>query len=168
MKDFFLTDEQIQDLIDEPKRIDCSTASLLGTMKNKSGRASSHFQNSHQFPRVDGEGDWFIYLRRNRLNPLDFSCGLGFIPQGRKQAFMLRRYNGKSHEHTNRLEKQNPFYDFHIHQATERYQTSSYDDAHYATATNAYFDLASAFKCLMDDCRILDNSDEITQTELFG
>lgn len=63
---------------------------------------------------------------------------------------MLRRYNGKSHEHTNRLEAQPPFYDFHIHQATERYQTSSYADEHFATTTVAYVDLAGAFKCLMD------------------
>lgn len=168
MKEFFLTDEQIRDLIDEPKQIDCSAVSILRNMKSRGGRASSHFYHSHRFPRVNGEGVWLIYLRRNKLNPLDFSCGLGFLPQGRNQAFMLRRYNGKSHEHTNRLEKQPPFYDFHIHQATERYQTSSYGDEHYATITDGYVDLAGAFKCLMDDCRIVDDSDEAKQTELFG
>lgn len=168
MKNFFLTDEQIQELIGESKEIDCSAISLLRNMKSKGGRASSHFYHSHRFSRAEAEGDWLIYLRRNRLNPLDFSCGLGFIPQGRNQAFMLRRYNGKSHEHTNRLEEQPPFYDFHIHQATERYQTSSYADEHFATTTDAYVDLAGAFKCLMDDCRIIDGSDETKQTELFG
>ncbi|MDZ7814842.1 MAG: DUF1828 domain-containing protein [Planctomycetota bacterium] len=33
----------------------------------------------------------------------------------------MRRYNGKSHQHTNKIEG-NTFFDFHIHQATERYQ----------------------------------------------
>lgn len=167
MENFFLTDDQIQDLLDEPKQIDCPANSLLRNMKSKGGRASSHFHHSHRFPRVSGEGDWLIYLRRSTLKPLDFSCGLGFIPQGRNQAFILRRYNGKSHEHTNRLEEQPPFYDFHIHQATERYQTSSYADEHFATTTDAYVDLAGALKCLMDDCRIIDNSDEAKQTALF-
>ena len=168
MENIFLTDEEIEALIHEPKPIDSSAVSLLRNMKSRGGRASSHIDHSHRFPRVEGEGDWLIYLRRNKLNPLDFSCGLGFIPQGRNQAFMLRRYNGKSHEHTNRLEKQPPFYDFHIHQATERYQTSSYGDEHYAMITDAYVDLVGAFKCLMDDCQIIDHSEQAKQTELFG
>ena len=167
MKNFFLTNAEIQDLIDEPKLIDCSPVSLLRNMKSRGGRALSHIYHSHRFPRAEGEGDWLIYLRRNKLKPLDFSCGLGFIPQGRNQAFMLRRYNGKSHEHTNRLERQRPFYDFHIHQATERYQTSSYSDEHYAMITDGYVDLAGALKCLIDDCQIIDRSDQAKQTELF-
>ena len=42
------------------------------------------------------------------------------VPQSNR-VFRLRRYNGKSHEHTNPIEKE-IFYDFHIHTATERYQ----------------------------------------------
>jgi len=53
----------------------------------------------------------------------DFSCGLGFIPKGKTQVFSLRRYNGKSHQHTNRLDENQPFYDFHIHQATGQRDT---------------------------------------------
>ncbi len=169
MKKFFLTNEQIQDLIDEPKQIDCSAVSLLRNMKIKSGRASSHFAHSRRFPRQNGEGDWLIYLRRNKLNPLDFSCGLGFIPQGRNQAFMLRRYNGKSHEHTNRLEEQPPFYDFHIHQATETYQHSFYHDEHYAMPTDRYADLNEAFRCLVADCHVAgDSSGNSSQMEMFS
>lgn len=167
MKDFFLTDNEIQDLIDEPKQMKQSAATVIRGMQKKSGRGASFLQNSVKFSRNSGNGDcWLIYLRHNQENMLDFSCGLGFIPKGRTKPFMLRRYNGKSHEHTNRLEAAQPFYNFHIHQATEKYQLSSYAAEHYAYPTNLYADIFGAFKSLLDDCKV--NQDvEGKQTSLF-
>ena len=154
MKKFFLTDGEIQDLIDEPKTMGCSVDSLLSGMKSKlGGKGVSHLQNSRKFPRSNGVGEWLIYLRRSKEYMFDFSCGLKFIPKGRKQAFTLIRYNGKSHYHTNRLENENPFYDFHIHRATEKYQNSSYGEEHYAIPTERYADIHGAFRCLLVDCQ---------------
>lgn len=158
MKDFFLKNKEIQFLIDEPKPVDCSPESILLGMEAKGGRASSILQNSCKFPRQDGEGEWLIYLRSNMENPLDFSCGLGLIPKGRAVTFHLRRYNGKSHEHTNWLEKEPTFYDFHIHEATERYQNSSYKDDHYAKVTDRYAQLDDAFRCLLEDLKVTGDS----------
>ena len=60
-------------------------------------------------------------LRQNKINRLDFSVILAVrVPQS-NLLFRLRRYNGKSHEHTNHIEG-DTFYDYHIHMATERYQ----------------------------------------------
>ncbi len=169
MKDFFLTDEEIRVLIDEPKKMNRSTDSLLRDMKIKKGRASSVFQYAFRFPRQNNEGSWQIYLRRNRENALDFSCGMEFVPKGRNQAFTLRRYNGKSHEHTNRLEGHPPFYDFHIHEATEKYQRSSYKDEHYATPTDRYADLSGAVRCLLADFQVTgDSSGDSLQMELLS
>lgn len=137
MKDFFLTDQEIKDLIDEPKRINCSATSLSRRIKIKRGKGVAHFQYSLKFPRNNEEGKWRIFLRRSKENPLDFSCGLGFIPKGRNHAFILIRYNGKSHQHKNQLENENTFYDFHIHQATEKYQKSSHKNEHYARPTES-------------------------------
>ena len=67
------------------------------------------------------------------------------------QELRLRRYNGKSHQHTNPLEDQR-FYDFHIHTATERYQASGNREDTYAEASSRYADLDQALGCLIDDC----------------
>ena len=80
---------------------------------------------------------------------------------------MLKRYNGKSHEHTNQLDAEQPFYDFHIHQATEKYQLSSYADEHYACPTNLYADIFGAFNNLLVDCKVNEANAEDKQPDLF-
>ena len=143
--------------------------SLLRKMKVKKGRSSSISQNAIRFSRQNGEGDWQIYLRQNKENVLDFSCGIAFIPKGKNQAFNLRRYNGKSHQHSNKLEKESPFYDFHIHQTTEKYQKSFYKDDHYAVPTDRYTDLRGALKCLLTDCQVeTGESKDSHQMEMFS
>ena len=101
---------------------------------------------------VDGS-EFRIVLRKSLFNPLDFSVILGVrIPQSNR-IFRLRRYNGKSHEHTNHIENQT-FYDFHIHMATERYQLLGNRDPRedaFAVATNRYGDATGALDCLLAD-----------------
>lgn len=168
MKDFFLTNQEIRELIDEPKRMDRSAGSILQGMKAKGGKFPFILQNSHKFPRQNGRENWLIYLRFNTENPLDFSCGLGLLPEGRRELFSIRRYNGKSHRHTNRLDGQQIFYDFHIHQTTEKYQRSSYKDDHYADPTDRYTRLEEAFRCLLKDFNVMEEgSDTPVQTEMF-
>lgn len=121
MKGFFLTDNQISALISEPKQLDQSMRMLLQGMEIKYGHSRAFSQNTITFARVNEKGTWRIYLRKSKNNELDFSCGLEIIPEGMKKGFVLRRYNGKSHQHTNWLETEVGFYDFHIHQSTERY-----------------------------------------------
>lgn len=62
-----------------------------------------------------------VIFRKSRSNSLDFSVILGVDIPLSNRLFRLRRYNGKSHEHTNQIEGDS-FYDFHIPMATERYQ----------------------------------------------
>ena len=152
MKDFFLTDIEIQDLVNEPKQINQSVDSLIKGMKPKD-RYPHIMQNSHKFSRQNGKGEWLLFIRFNSKYPLDFSCGLEFIPESRKKGFRLRRHNGKNHSHTNQLEG-DTFQDFHIHIATERYQNSSHSDDHYAKTTNKYGEFKEALECLFEDCKI--------------
>ena len=155
MKDFFLSEREIQDLAGEPKKAAGYTVrSILLGMTPKSGRGASVRQFSCEFPRLGGGDRWSVYLRQNMVNPLDFSCGLWLLPEKRAIKFPLARYNGKSHRHTNHLEREPAFYDFHIHRATERYQASSYGDEHYAQVTNRYSRLRDAFGCLLADYNI--------------
>jgi hypothetical protein len=79
---------------------------------------------------------------------------LAYSGKSSSQVFRLRRYNGKSHEHTNKMERQT-IYDFHIHFATERYQHSGLREDAYAEATNRYGDLQGALTCLIQDCGLV-------------
>ena len=105
----------------------------------------------------EGDGSKFkIMIRQSTQNPLDFSLILGYIPSNSNVLFRLIRYNGKSHEHQNKLEKCPKFYDFHIHKATERYQLDdSFKEEHYAEVTKIYSDIHSALNCFIKDCNII-------------
>lgn len=59
--------------------------------------------------------------------------------------------NGKSHEHTNLIEGE-IFYDFHIHQATQRYQEIGAREDTFAEPSNRFADFQQALKCLFNDC----------------
>jgi len=101
----------------------------------------------------DGGGEFRLILRQNRINRLDFSLILAVRVPKSNQIFRLRRYNGKSHEHTNHIENQT-FYNFHIHEATERYQEIGPREDAYATPTDRYGDFQGALRCLIEDCSL--------------
>lgn len=99
-----------------------------------------------------GEGNRFrIIFRKSQSNLLDFSVILGVEVPLSNRLFRLRRYNGKSHEHTNQIEGDS-FYDFHIHMATERYQLlggrEPREDA-YAEVTDRYSDASGALAYML-------------------
>lgn len=106
-----------------------------------------------------------MIFRQNSSNPPDFSIILAVRPPRSNQFFRLRRYNGKSHEHTNHIEGES-FYDFHVHLATERYQDLGTREDAYAEPTERYSDFRGAVQCLIDDVN-LEISPE-TQSDLFG
>jgi len=91
-----------------------------------------------------------LILRQNKINALDFSIILAVNVQGSNRVFRLRRYNGKSHEHTNHIED-NTFYDFHIHLATDRYQKLGTREDAYAEPTDRFGDFHAALQCLIAD-----------------
>lgn len=96
-------------------------------------------------------GEFWIILRQHPMNPVDFCATLGYkIPRSSK-LFHLRRYDGKSHFHRNRIEKQSSFLDFHIHMATERYQARGMHEEGYAEPTTRFIDLHGALECLLQD-----------------
>jgi hypothetical protein len=102
---------------------------------------------------IDGaSGNKFrVILRQSLINPLDFSIILVVRPPQTNQLFRLRRYNGRSHEHTNRIEGER-FYDFHIHMATERYQELGMREDTYARPTARFGDFHAAQRCMWEDC----------------
>lgn len=112
-------------------------------------------KRGHKERELDVKGEngnlYRLVLRQSNFNMLDFSIILAANPLDTNQLFRLRRYNGKSHEHTNQIEG-DAFYDFHIHHATERYQESGSREDAFAEVTDRYADFHAALHCMLEDC----------------
>lgn len=147
--DVFLTDTEIQALINTKKQMTVAPDLLFLSMKEKRGHKSAE----HEMPQPDGS-TFIIKIRISIENPLDFSAVLGYTPAKSTKLFLLRRYNGKSHEHKNKLEKETAFYDYHIHKATERYQREGTKEEYFAEASSRYSTPQQALSCLITDCNV--------------
>ncbi|MEA3350365.1 MAG: hypothetical protein U9Q82_07075 [Chloroflexota bacterium] len=146
--DIKLTDEEIQDLINEPKILPDNYRDRLRTKPKRGHKEADldvHGENGSKFR---------IIIRQSSLDPFDFSVILGYKIPKTNVLFRLRRYNGKSHEHTNKLENMR-FFDFHIHQATLRYQQFGLSEDEYAEVTNEYADLHGAIQSLLTECSFI-------------
>lgn len=105
---------------------------------------------------VDGDAgnEFRIIARQNPIRPLDFSVILVVIIPGSYDDFKLRRYNGWTNPHRNRIEG-NEVNGFHIHFATERYQKIGYKEETYAEETDRYSDFEGALRCLIKDANFV-------------
>ncbi len=140
-----LTDNEIADLIGEPKPLPDDFRDRIQTRAKRGHR-------ERELDVTGAAGNAFrIILRESSINPLDFSVILAWMPPQSNTLFRLRRYNGKSHEHTNKIE-QETFYDFHVHRATERYQKSGLREDAFAEANPRYQDFAGALRSMMEEC----------------
>jgi hypothetical protein len=97
----------------------------------------------------EGGSNFKVIIRKNLLDPLDFSIILLYLPKDEGRGFVLRRYNGK-HHHMNHLEG-TEFHDYHIHMATERYQLAGMKPEGYAEVSDAYASVQKAIECLFQD-----------------
>jgi len=143
-----LDDNEILRLIQERKVLPKEYKELF-RMKEKKG----HKEREMILKRDDGSL-FKIIVRHNVINVLDFSVILGYTPPRSNQIFRLRRYNGKSHQHTNRIEK-GSFYDFHIHMATQRYQEVGLKEDGYAQIANTFSDIYTAIDSFIKDCNFV-------------
>ena len=115
----------------------------------------------------DEQGNEFVLiLRQSLFNEMDFSVILTYRLPNTNQLFRLRRYNGKSHEHSNELEREEPFYGFHIHTATERYQMAGFREDTFAEPTDRFADLQGAINCMIKDCGFIRPPE--LQSRMFG
>ena len=140
-----LTDDEVARLIAERKPL---PADYQAKMQVRPKRG--HKERELGAVGTNG-GEFRVILRQSSHNPFDFSAILAYLVPGTNQLFRLRRYNGKSHEHSNPIEKES-FYDFHVHEATERYQEIEKREDTYATASDRFSDLTSAVACMVADC----------------
>ena len=141
-----LTDAEIAALLAERKELPSNYVAQLQRWRHKRGHDEGVL-------RVSGQKNsrFRIIIRKGRINPLDFSVILGYEIPRTNVIFRLRRYNGNTHFHTNKIEGER-FFAFHIHMATERYQLLGMKEDAYAEATNRFSDWRSALACLFEDC----------------
>jgi len=140
-----LNDNEIGTLLREGKSL---PEDFLSHIKPRSKRGHQEFEYE-----VTGQAgnSYLLKFRQNEINALDFSVILLYVPKGSNQYFRLRRYNGKSHEHTNKIEG-DTFFGFHIHTATERYQQQGWDEDAFAELTDRYANFQGATDCMLKDC----------------
>lgn len=160
-----LTDDRISDLINYPK--------VLTNPQAKSKQKYGHEQVTYKVFATDGSSREFeVYKRQNLRNGMedDFSCGISWIaPNG--ESFILKRYNGSSHDHQNQIEKESLGYKCHIHTATEKYIKANRKADGFAILSNNYCSIKGALHILVTDCKISGiqtTPDNINQYELFN
>ncbi len=140
-------DQEVESLVQERKPLPADWHSRI-RLKSKRG---------HQEQQLDLTGEagseFRLILRQNKINLLDFSIILAVRAPQSNQIFRLRRYNGRSHQHTNHIEDVT-FYDFHIHVATEQYQEIGTREDAYAEPTERYGDFQGALRCLIEDANL--------------
>jgi hypothetical protein len=141
-----LTDEEITALIEESKPMPSGLRPFTRLIEK-----NRHRRRDYDVLCASGHS-FVIAVRLSLLNAFDFSAILGYKLPGVNTIFRLRRYNGRSHYHTNTIENQR-FREFHIHKATERYQRmGGTKEDHFAEVDRRYVDLDSAVDCLLADC----------------
>ena len=153
------SDQEIDALIKERKIL---PQNFMSEIQFKHEKGMSHKKYEYYIEGESGS-NFKIILRQNTINTLDFSVILGYIPTNTNTTFRLRRYNGKSHEHTNKIEKIKLSYEFHIHKATERYQLINESEEKYAEPTDRFYDLHSALQCMLNDCGFATSEDSQLQ-----
>lgn len=133
-----VTDDEIDSFVNEAKLL---PKSFNPSLKDRAG------QNCFE-QEVKGEaGHTFkIIVRQSKINPLDFSVILGVLTGGKW--FRLKRYNGDSHEHTNKIEGEK-MQGFHVHSATERYQNHGFREEGYAKKATTYSDWKTALGVML-------------------
>lgn len=141
----FLSDQDIASLLAERKPLERDLRACA-QVRPKRGHKECELSLTG-----DAGSDFQVVFRQSEFNPLDFSVILCYCVPGSSLVVRLRRYNGKSHEHTNKIEG-DTFYDFHVHTATERYQQTGLREDSFAQPTDRYCDFNGAVQCMMNDC----------------
>ncbi|MBN2238416.1 MAG: hypothetical protein JW712_01475 [Dehalococcoidales bacterium] len=165
-----LTDEEIQQLLAEPKPLESKWESRL-KLKQKTQEAFSQrdvsiqLSNGHVFTLV---------LRSNHLSPSDFSVILVFKDTDGSE-YILRRHNGAHpSRHTNEYEKRYGLLNSHLpichhrHLATERYQREGLKIDGYAEKADDYNDIQSAQQAMINEAGFVIPLDEGMQLDMLG
>ncbi len=153
-----LTDERIEQLLKMPKRVINAKAREVSD--------ANHLKRDYTVKSEDGTEDFVLFTRQNKTISDDFTCGLRWIAPG-SEDLILVRYNGASHSHPNRLEKDILEFVPHIHRATEKYLQASLKAEGFAESTTRYTTMSGALHELVNDLRVSGLDTKPDHPELF-
>lgn len=140
------SDEEIATLLRERKRLGRGWRTQA-QLREKRGQVERQLELS------GADGTTFrLIVRRSESDPTDFSAILAVDDQRLDRLFILRRCDGPSHRHRNAIEGDS-FRDFHIHEATERYQLGGFCEDGFAQPTDRYLNADGALRCLFADAQ---------------
>ena len=141
-----VTDAEISALMAEQK--------ILSTAWREESPVITKRNDRQRSVQVSGETgrEFVVIARQDQADRNNFSLVLALAET--RRLFRLRRYDGGSHRHRNRIEHERVT-GCHIHQATERYQryANAREDG-FAVATDRYSDLGEAWRSLIDDANM--------------
>jgi hypothetical protein len=159
MDDLQLSDQEIEKLIDCPKRI-------IESPKKDLQLVNGHWRNDMKLQSNDGEYDFSVFMRKNEDFEENFSIGLIYNPRDVRGDIPLLRCNGPHGPHV--------LFDhhdrFHIHKAEQENLASGMRAERTAYITKEYASYQDALGFFLKKCNII-NAEQyfvgILQRELF-
>jgi hypothetical protein len=159
MDEFTLTDQEIGNLIQCPKKI-------VDSPKKEMQLANGHWRNDMRLQSIDGAYDYSVFMRKNEDFEENFSIGLVYYPRNSRGDIHLLRFNGPHGPHA--------LFDhhdrFHIHQANQADMDSGMKAERTAYITKEYASYQDALGFLLKKCNII-NAEEyfkgVLQHNLF-
>ena len=156
-----LSDDDIRDLIEIKKvssrKIDARYLKMGGL-----GQRKANFE----VQGVDGSR-FKVKIRQSSVNLLDFSIILSFCSSTTNRVYNLRRYNGNSHKHINKIEGNVIDHKFHKHIATERYLRRGFRIEGFANETDEYHTIEECLIVFQRDCNIVEGNTSVTRLQEF-
>lgn len=137
------SEEELSVLRNAPKRVTNPNARWSGNRPTCRSNRQRVFQARSETER----GHYEIYQRENIRDPLDYSCGIVYLPLDGTR-LTLARYNGSGHEHGDIA------YRPHIHSATHDAIAAGARPEREAKATERYSTSEGALACLLQDFRV--------------
>ncbi len=159
MDDLQLSDQEIEKLIDCPKRI-------IESPKKELQLVNGHWRNDMKLQSDDGEYDFSVFMRKNEDFEENFSIGLIYNPRDVRGDIPLLRCNGPHGPHVlfDRHDR------FHIHKAEQENLASGMRAERTAYITKEYASYQDALGFFLKKCNII-NAEQyfvgILQRELF-
>ena len=145
-----ISDTQINMYIQEKKVLPAGFSSSP-PLKQRGRGEQYHFEQ--EVRGVTGN-IYKIIIRVSLVNPSDFSIIFGILLNG--ALFIIRRYNGDSHIHTNKIEGIE-VEGYHIHKASEKYQEKGFRPEGYAEKTVNYSNWRTALDVMLNENNFIVN-----------
>jgi hypothetical protein len=139
-----------------------------GSKKGMTLRSGS-LRNDLKLETTDGKDRFSAFIRVSESFVEDFSIGIDYITDEGKH-ICLMRCNGKHGEHRNHRPGSQPFYDFHIHLATEEAIDQGESPEQFAEQTNEYATWQDALRYFFERANVknaVEYFPEISQKNLF-